>query len=602
MTAPHFVRTTTLSGVRFMEAGEHRVIDRYDPLTVYLTGAVDPEATNFFTEPVFSRRTEGAQPKVSWYAAYPGDPVPLTTLSAAAREGPEGTLRRILSHLCNAIEDRTQGAVVAAALYVTALEDVFVIGDRVVVTNWGLIPEQALRSWGALERHFARTLGRFAPFTCPMVDLKTPTRVMPSPVRAANGWDEAWQLTAFGETQAAADGGAEDAGWIETSDLAAGGEDRLMEWPDREHKSAGDLGQIGQTVVAAMAPSGTLDQSLLTEGTVETETVTPRAKVGTNTLVNHTYMLEKFIAKGGMGEVYRARNVALDTIHAIKIILPEFAKNPQIVSMFSAEAYHLRKVHHDAVVGYEGTMLDAVGNLYLVMEFVDGPSLADQLRSGPLPVDGVLTLRNRVASGLAAAHDQHVYHRDVSPDNVILPNGRLRSAKIIDFGIAKGVDRTESTILRDGFGGKLSFASPEQLRVVDAELDERSDIYSLGLVMVAAALGKPLNMGRSFAEAADKRRYLPDLTGVPDALHPILVPMLQPDPEQRVRTMRDVLVLKAAEPPPEIETGPPPPSQTNRGRRGLGLLIVLLLILALAAGAGYLAVTHWDSIWNTEAQ
>lgn len=153
--------------------------------------------------------------------------------------------------------------------------------------------------------------------------------------------------------------------------------------------------------------------------------------------IGHTYHVEMLLGRGGMGEVYRTRHVELGTEHAAKIILPMLASEQLFVDLFRREATTLRSVRHDAVVAYEGVSRDENGRLCLVMEFVDGPSLATVMHERPLEAGQVSQLRDRLADALAVAHEKGVIHRDLSPDNIILPDGDIAKAKIIDFGIAK---------------------------------------------------------------------------------------------------------------------------------------------------------------------
>src|SRR3546814_8952459 len=124
------------------------------------------------------------------------------------------------------------------------------------------------------------------------------------------------------------------------------------------------------------------------------------------------------------------------------------------------------------------------------MEFVDGPSLTSFVEDRVLTLEEVRRLRDRLARGLAAAHDKGVIHRDMSPDNVILGHGDLEHTKIIDFGIAKLADSSATTIIGDDFAGRYAYASPEQIGLYGGQVDGRSDIYSLGLVLATAATGK----------------------------------------------------------------------------------------------------------------
>src|SRR4051812_24665532 len=155
--------------------------------------------------------------------------------------------------------------------------------------------------------------------------------------------------------------------------------------------------------------------------------------------LNGIYEIDALIAAGGMGEVFKGHNIQTGDPVAIKIVLPEFAADELILELFRKEARILNHLAHDAIVRYYVFTIDAqLGRPYLAMEYVDGPSLAEHLKNGnPLSPDEVLTLQRRLADGLEKAHEAGVIHRDISPDNVILPEQRCERAKIIDFGIAR---------------------------------------------------------------------------------------------------------------------------------------------------------------------
>ena len=255
-------------------------------------------------------------------------------------------------------------------------------------------------------------------------------------------------------------------------------------------------------------------------------------------LLAHTYEIEALLGRGGMGEVYRARHIKLMSLHAIKVIAPELVNDAHVIEMFTEEARKLRMVRHDAIVSYDGLIGDENGLLYLIMEFVDGVSLAKVIRERALAADELRALRNRLAQGLGAAHDKLIYHRDISPDNIILVNGMVDQAKIIDFGIAKSGAAGDRTIIGNDFAGKFSYVSPEQLGMFGGQVDQRSDIYSLGLVLVAAGLGHPLDMGKSPASAVEARRQIPDLGALPVDLRTEIEPLLEPDPANRPESMR----------------------------------------------------------------
>ncbi len=281
-------------------------------------------------------------------------------------------------------------------------------------------------------------------------------------------------------------------------------------------------------------------------------------------LLSHTYRIDRLLARGGMGEVYRAQHEEMGTWHAIKIILPDLAGDAKIVDLFRREAGVLRNIRHDAVVAYDGVFRDEQSRVYLVMEFVDGPSLSEILKQRTLSPAEVRTLRDRLASGLATAHETGVIHRDMSPDNIILQDGQLENAKIIDFGIAKLADPEQATIIGDDFAGKLSYVSPEQLGMFGGVVDGRSDIYSLGLSLVAAASGRPLNMGGSPMAVLEARKSVPDLSAVPRELRDELSAMLRPNPADRTQTMRALISMEPPGPPgPAPQADAPAPWETD---------------------------------------
>ncbi len=259
------------------------------------------------------------------------------------------------------------------------------------------------------------------------------------------------------------------------------------------------------------------------------------------TQLNGIYEIEKRIAMGGMGEVYVGKLVQTGDKVAIKMILPEHANNEIILDLFRKEASTLHNLYHEAIVRYYVFSVDPVLNRpYLAMEFAGGPALGDRLlEDGPLDQEEMSVLCRRVAGGLQAAHKLGIIHRDISPDNVILVDGDVERAKLIDFGIAKS-NTSEGTLIGSGFAGKLNYVSPEQLGLAGGEVTGKSDIYSLGLVFAEAVIGRPLPMGGSQVEVIEKRRSIPDLSDVPTWIRPLIEAMIQPDPADRPQDMEAV--------------------------------------------------------------
>ena len=259
-------------------------------------------------------------------------------------------------------------------------------------------------------------------------------------------------------------------------------------------------------------------------------------------VLNHIFEVRRFIARGGMGEVFEGVNVNTDERVAIKVMLPALAADPNVIAMFRKEARTLTRLHHEALVQYRVLAQEPqLGVLYIVTEYVDGVNLADVLGKSQPTAQELKQLLAKLASGLRVAHALGAVHRDMSPDNVLLENGELGGAKIIDFGIAKDLDPSSKTIIGDGFAGKLNYVAPEQLGDFGREVGPWTDVYSLGLVILAVAMGKNVQMGGSLVDAVDKRRAGPDLSPAPDEIRPVLEKMLKANPQERLRSMDDVL-------------------------------------------------------------
>ena len=336
--------------------------------------------------------------------------------------------------------------------------------------------------------------------------------------------------------------------------------------------------------------------------------------------LNDTYEIDTHIASGGMGEVYRGHNIETGEPVAIKAMLPELARDEAIFALFKKEATLLGRLRHDTIVHYYSFSRDpAIGQPYLAMEFVEGQPLSERIAAGPLGVREAATLFIRIADGLAVAHEAGIVHRDLSPDNIILSGGDVRHPRIIDFGIARSVHGGDKTLVGSNFAGKFAFVSPEQLGMAGGEVTQQSDIYSLALVMAAALSGRALDMGRTNLAVIEKRRVVPDLTGIDAGLVPLLTRMLAPEPADRPADMAEVAdwlrAYLAGRPPtiaptadrpaaalespfgagplpiapapgsaaPTVATAAPP------GRRfGTALAASVVALLAVAAGGAYL--------------
>jgi serine/threonine protein kinase len=322
-------------------------------------------------------------------------------------------------------------------------------------------------------------------------------------------------------------------------------------------------------------------------------------------MLNHIFEVKRFLARGGMGEVFEGCNIHTEERVAIKVMLPALANDEKVIAMFRKEAKTLTKLHHEALVEYRVLAQEPnLHVLYIVTDFIEGTNLSASLGTLKPSEDGLTRLLRRLASGLAAAHELGAVHRDMSPDNVILEKDDIDEAKIIDFGIAKDLEASSATIVGDGFAGKLNYVAPEQLGDFGREIGPWSDVYSLGLVILAVAQGKNVDMSGSLVDAIDKRRRGPDLSPVPERLRPLLEAMLRPNPQERLRSMEAVLAMldgarvpgpttvRESLPAESLPGDSSTPSGGGGGAKGLIVGGVIVLIVALAAAAWYFTGGH----------
>ncbi len=320
-------------------------------------------------------------------------------------------------------------------------------------------------------------------------------------------------------------------------------------------------------------------------------------------VLNHIFEVKRFIARGGMGEVFEGINVSSDERVAIKVMLPALAADSNVQAMFRKEARTLTRLNHAALVQYRVLAQEPqLGVLYIVTEYIDGSNLAHVMSTIKASPADLRALMRRLADGLRIAHQLGAIHRDISPDNVLLEGGRLDRAKIIDFGIAKDLDPSTKTIIGDGFAGKLNYVAPEQLGDFGREVGPWSDVYSLGLVILAVAQGRDVDMGATLVDAVDRRRSGPDLSVAPAEIRPVLERMLTADPMKRLRSMDEVIA--ALDHPTGAPVAAPAPVEASRpvrverpaiadapsgGSTARWVAIGGAAALVVVAGGGYLA-------------
>jgi Protein kinase domain len=319
-------------------------------------------------------------------------------------------------------------------------------------------------------------------------------------------------------------------------------------------------------------------------------------RISPGTRLNGIYEIDHLLGTGGMGEIYKGHAIQTGDPVAIKLMLPELAENEAALALFRKEASALHYLHHEAIVRYYVFTVEPVlQRPYLAMEFVDGRSLSAILQDdGPLEFEAVRSLMQRVAAGLHVAHERGIIHRDVSPDNIIVPGGDLSRAKIIDFGIARSTELNEGTVIGSGFAGKHNYVSPEQLGLFGGDVTAKSDIYSLGLVLAQALTGRVLDMGGTQFQIIEKRRKVPDLGAIDMRFRPLLAKMLQPQPENRPESMAAVAawslngsgVLRNFKFTQSRASATTASEGSRRGSRRTKYAAAALLLLAVIAGAG----------------
>ena len=253
------------------------------------------------------------------------------------------------------------------------------------------------------------------------------------------------------------------------------------------------------------------------------------------------------IGAGGMGEVYRARDTRLDRSVAVKILPEEFAQNAQLHVRFEREARIISSLSHPNIC----TLYD-VGENYLVMELLEGETVAERVAKGALPVDQVLRIGTEVANALDRAHRQGIVHRDLKPANVMLTKS---GAKVLDFGLAKpaaqavGIDVSGATqqkaLTAEGtIVGTFQYMAPEQLEGQDA--DARTDIFALGCLLYEMATGKRAFDGKTrtsliAAIVSGEPKKLIELQPLaPAAFEHVIAKCLAKDPEERWQSAADI--------------------------------------------------------------
>ena len=270
------------------------------------------------------------------------------------------------------------------------------------------------------------------------------------------------------------------------------------------------------------------------------------------------YEIVSPLGAGGMGEVYRAKDTRLDRDVAIKVLPETMTCDPERVARFHREAKVLASLNHPniaAIYGFEDHRSETGATHFLVMELVEGETLARRLKSGAFAVEDALDIAKQVAEALEAAHEQGIIHRDLKPANVMItPEGKV---KVLDFGLAKAVTEESPTFAADSptitanytrpgvVLGTAPYMSPEQAR--GKPLDKRTDIWSLGCVLYECLTGqRAFEAGTTTDVLAQIVMSEPDFTVLPGDLPPIAERLLRrclnKDPKQRLRDAGEIRV------------------------------------------------------------
>jgi len=320
------------------------------------------------------------------------------------------------------------------------------------------------------------------------------------------------------------------------------------------------------------------------------------------------YEIQSALGAGGMGEVYRARDTRLERTVAIKILPEHLSGSPEARQRFDREARAISALSHPHICHlYDVGQQD--GTSYLVMEYLEGETLGERLRKGPLPLEQVLKIGAEICEGLEKAHRSGVVHRDLKPGNIMLTKS---GAKLMDFGLAKSPSgalpglsgsnsmatmsqplTTEGTIV-----GTIQYMAPEQLE--GKEADQRSDIFSLGAVLYEMVTGKRAFEGKTTAStiaailAAEPKPISVVQPLSPPALEHLIKTCLEKDPDERVQTAHDVKVQLEwiAQSGSQAGMAAAKPGLRAAPNRLAWLLVGVLSVIVIAGGIAWWAGAH----------
>ena len=313
------------------------------------------------------------------------------------------------------------------------------------------------------------------------------------------------------------------------------------------------------------------------------------------------YRVTEMLGKGGMGEVYRATDTKLGREVALKVLPPVFANYAQRMARFKREAHVLASLNHPNIASIYG-LEEADGIHFLVLELVEGPTLAEKIKEGAVPLDESLNIATQIAEALEAAHEKGVIHRDLKPANVkVTPEGMV---KVLDFGLAKALAEPASeavtensptaSILPTQEGvilGTAAYMSPEQAK--GRAVDKRADIWAFGVVLFEMLTGKRLYTGGNASETlAAVIKDDPDWnllpTDTPLKIRELLRRCLQKESRKRLHDIADarIEIEETQTGQAEEEMTPPTTAATYTPRRlaVAGVLGAVLLAAVFLIG------------------
>ena len=272
------------------------------------------------------------------------------------------------------------------------------------------------------------------------------------------------------------------------------------------------------------------------------------------TMLCERYKILEEVGSGGMSHVYKAQDLKLNRYVAVKVLKNEFSRDRNFVTKFRIEAQASAGLSHPNIVNVYD-VVEEDGHYFIVMEFVDGITLKEYIEeNGRLNMDKALDISLQIASGLEEAHEHHIIHRDIKPQNIIV--SRNGNVKVTDFGIAKAAT---SNTLTSGAMGSVHYISPEQAR--GGYSDERSDIYSLGITMYEMVTGRVPFEGDNNVSVAlmhiqnemiPPRQYYPE--DIYSSFEKIIMKATQKKPERRYLTASALIAdLKRVQNNPNID-------------------------------------------------